>query len=224
VKSLAWRVQAEWRLKLALTAVFNVAFWMGYQVLGRNAVFPIQTVPRLWLDFAIPYQPIPWAWVYLSQFIFTSTLPWLLSTRSALRRFCIGLTGMTATSFAVFLILPTQCVRPAEFGFSKAMQIIAFYDAPLNAFPSLHAAFLAYMAALACRLFSPARRAVILALCFPWGLAILYATLATKQHHVLDLVAGFALGFAADWLAWRRSSAAETILVSNDVATRSGVR
>ena len=196
-------LKAEWRLKLSLTVLFNLLFWSGYEVLGRHAFFPLRAVPMTWLDRAVPFQPEPWAWVYLSQFTFTSTLPWLLSTRDAIRRYATGLVVMTLTSFLIFLFLPTPCLRPAQVGGSGAMKLIVAFDGLLNAFPSLHATFLAYMSALAWRMFGRAIPMWGVALWALWGTAIMYATLATKQHYALDLAAGGLLGWTSDWLAWR---------------------
>ena len=74
-------MRAHWQLKLLLTVVINVGFWAGYGWLGRNPVFPPWMPPRVWLDTAIAFQPGPWAWVYLSQFLFTGGLPWLIDTQ-----------------------------------------------------------------------------------------------------------------------------------------------
>ena len=40
-----------------------------------------------------------------------------------------------------------------------------------------------------------------------WAGLILFATLATKQHYAVDLLAGGLIGWFADWLAWRKSDA-----------------
>ncbi len=214
------RLRAEWRRKLLLFVVINAAFWGGYQLLSRQSFFPLLQVPVTALDRAVPYQPEFWGWIYLSQFLLTGGLPLLLTTREGIRRYMTSLAVMSLVSFAVFLFLPTQAPRPLEPGAPLSMRFIAFADGPLNAMPSLHAAFLVCMAGLAWRMFG-LRTLLVTGV---WGTAILYSTLATKQHYVLDLVAGGALGSVADWLAWRGASAAAMIPVSNGVASQSGDR
>jgi membrane-associated phospholipid phosphatase len=182
--------------------LLNLVFWSGYSTLGRHAFFPLRDLPQTWLDRAVPYEPAWWGWVYLSQFTFTGVLPWFLGTRDGIRRYVVGVLIMSASSFLIFLFFPTAGPRPSEVGECLAMQCVVSYDGTLNAFPSLHAAFLVNMSALAWRMFGRAATPWIV----PWGLAILYATLATKQHYALDLVAGGAIGWGADWLAWRGAS------------------
>ncbi len=211
---------AQWRLKLMLLVVANAVFWSGYQVLGRHAFFPLREVPVTWLDRAVDYQPEGWVWVYFSQYIFTLALPLLLTTREALWRYARTLAVTGGGAFAVFLFFPTSGPRPLEVGENIGMQFLATADGPLNALPSLHAAFIACMAMLAWRMFG----ARSLAVAVVWGSAILFSTLATKQHYALDLLAGAALGAVVDWLAWRGASAAAMMPVSDGVMSQRGAR
>ncbi len=214
------RIKAEWRLKLALFLVANAVFWSGYQFLGRCEFFPLREVPLTWLDRAVGYQPNGWVWVYLSQYVFTLALPLLLTTREALRRYGWTLALMGGGAFAVFLFFPTPGPRPLEVGKNAAMQFLATADAPMNALPSLHAAFIACMAMLAWRMFGV--RALVVAAV--WGGAILFSTLATKQHYALDLPAGLLLGWLADAIAWRGASDAAMMPVSDGVMSQRGAR
>jgi membrane-associated phospholipid phosphatase len=97
----------------------------------------------------------------------------------------------------------------------------------MNAFPSLHAAFLAYLARLTWRMFQGTLSRWSVAAGVVWGAAILYATIATRQHYAIDLMAGASIGVLADWLAWRRASgvrAATTISRSSGVAFHEGCK
>jgi membrane-associated phospholipid phosphatase len=205
---LAPLLTAHWRLKVALTAALNVLFWGGYGFLGHHAFFSLRAVPLTALDHAVPFQPVPWAWIYLSQYLFVVVLPWLLTTREAILRYAAGVLIMSCASFGCFLFFPTPGPRPLEVGGDFAMRTIANYDGTLNACPSLHAVFLVYMALLAWRMFGRVAPVLTVGASFMWGAAILYSTLATKQHYVIDLVAGSMLGVLADWLAWRGSTPA----------------
>ncbi len=214
------RLQAEWRLKALLFVALGTAFWSCYLFLSRRAYFPLRAVPVTGLDEIVPFQPEFWAWIYLSNFLATSTLPFLLPTREAIRRYASSVWFIGLSSFAVFLFFPTQGPRPADIGGGVAMRFIAHADGTLNALPSLHAAFVVCVASLARRMFGPK----VLPVAVLWGGAILYATLATKQHYALDLLAGGALGWGADWLAWRGASAEAMICVSSGTASQRGAR
>jgi membrane-associated phospholipid phosphatase len=224
-RNVGARLKAHWQLKLLLTITLNLAFWGGYSFLGRHVFFPIRTPPQTWFDHAIPFQPVPWAWVYLSQFLFVSTLPWLLGTREGLRRYVRGLAFICGVSFSIFLFCPVAAPRPADAAAIGAMRWIICYDGIFNAFPSLHAAFLVYLAALGWRIFRGSLPWPVAAGAVLWAGLILYATIATRQHYAVDLVAGGAIGYLADWLAWRTSpdtSAAQAIARNSGVASQDG--
>jgi membrane-associated phospholipid phosphatase len=221
------RVQAHWRLKLGLSVAINVLFWCGYSFLARHAFFPLHTLPRTWFDTAIPFQPEPWTWVYLSQFIASGVLPWLIDEREILRRYVVGLALMAATSFAVFAFFPVASPRMEGVEARGAMGLVLAYDGTLNAFPSLHAAFLVYLARLGWRMFRDSAPGWVWLAASAWGVGILYATIATRQHYALDLLAGGLLGAAADYLAWRRTgeaSAATTILRQSAPVSQDGCK
>ena len=219
------QLQAHWRLKVLLSAIFNLIFWSGYELLGRHAFFPLHELPLTWLDRVIPYQPQPWGWIYLSQFSFTSLLPWLLSTRNDVLRCTLGLAVMSAISFSVFLFFPVAAPARIDAQGHLAMNVIAVYDGPLNCFPSLHAAYLFYMAGLGWRLFGNVAPSIVIGLSLIWGASILYATIATRQHYALDLVAGAAVGCFSYWLAWKGATrAAFTMPLKNGAMSHEGTR
>lgn len=214
------RLEAHWRLKLLLTVTLNLSFWAIYSLLGRYAVFPVRVPPQTWFDRAIPFQPEPWVWIYLSQFLFVSPLPWLLDSREGLRRYVRGLGFMCGVSFILFLVFPVASPRPPDSATNASMQWLLSYDGTFNAFPSLHAAFLIYLAALGWRIFGRDLSRMAIATAVLWAGLILYATIATRQHYAIDLLAGGIVGYLADWFAWRTSSGAS---VAHAMARRRGV-
>lgn len=188
-----------------LTVLLNLLFWIGYGWLGRHACFPLRRPPLIWLDHTVPFQPRPWGWIYLSQFLFTSIMPWLLTKKAGVIRYAIGVAGLSAASFLIFFFFPVAAPRVVDLPSDGPMAWIISYDGPLNAFPSLHAGFLVYTGLLAWRMFGRVMPPAAAVSGFIWGGLILYSTLATRQHYALDLVAGAVLGCAADWIAWRTS-------------------
>jgi membrane-associated phospholipid phosphatase len=220
-------LRTNWRLKLFVTMALNGFYWIGYAALGHYAFGSLRSVPLTAIDRVVPFDPEPWGWIYFSQFLFTAALPWLLTERSDIRRYSFGLVAMSLISFAIFFLFPTASPRPLEMGTSIPMRAIGKLDGPLNAFPSLHAAFIVYMGMLAWRMFGRSAPRLTIGVAVIWGGAILYSTLATKQHYVLDLLAGGAIGGLADCLAWWKSpssTAAMTIPRSNESTSQAGIR
>ena len=215
------RLKEFWPAKLGWMIGSSIAFWILYSVLARNTWFSPWTPPRTWLDAVIPYRPDPWAWVYLSQFVFATMLPWLIDSREVFRRYVRGVVVMCGACFTAFLWLPVASPRSGDAAASSAMQLILMLDGPFNAFPSLHAGFATYLGRLAWRMFgasSPRRVCVAVTGC---GAAILYSTLATRQHYAADLLAGSLVGIMADWFVWR-SRRAEGVNAATTMSRRSG--
>jgi len=196
-KRIADRFAACWREKLGLILVANILFWSGYIFLSRHALFPVHKLPMTWLDEWAGFQPRPWAWVYESNFALVGIVPWLLVTREELRRYVSGFALLAAVSFLVFALYPVASPRPDAPVNSRFLVFITNVDGPLNAFPSLHAGTLVYALYWVKRLFGQTMRPLVAAGLVVWALLILFATLATKQHYAVDLLAGGLLG----WLA-----------------------
>lgn len=206
--TLGARVRAHGRLKLGLALLLGAGFWTGYSYLGRHAFVPVRTLPLTAIDRAIPFHPAGWAWVYLSQFLLTGFLPWLLASRDEIRRYVASFVLLSGFAFAIFILFPVASPRPVPTPEAGAMRFILAYDGTLNAFPSLHAGFLVLMVLLAPRIFGTQRAGWLWAAGLVWGGAILYATIATRQHYAVDLAAGAALGALVHGLAWRTAPAA----------------
>lgn len=209
MNELLRRVQTLLWPKLGLTLAVNLLFWGGYGWLARHAVFPVQPMARTWLDEAVGFSPEPWAAVYLSQFLLTGLLPWLIDSPQVLRRYVGAMFLLSAVSFVVFLVWPVASPRPSGTTGSTLLAWIFRADGIYNAFPSLHAGFLVLIGGLGWRMFGQRLSPAVIVLFVAWAAAILYSTLATRQHYVWDLVAGCAVGLVADRLAWARFNRSE---------------
>jgi len=203
------RILILWPLKLGVTVIVSVGFWSLYLSLSRHAFFPVHTLPMTWLDDWAGFRPHPWAWIYESIFLLTGIAPWLIVSREDLRRYIIGFTFLSVVSFVTFALFPVASPRPVHLKASGFLIFITQVDGPLNAFPSLHAGCLIYNLALVRRLFGPRLVPLVAVALLIWAGLILFATLATKQHYALDLLAGGLLGWAADQLAWRKPTGAD---------------
>jgi membrane-associated phospholipid phosphatase len=112
----------------------------------------------------------------------------------------------------VFLCFPVEGPRPAPMdGHHPLYRWLVGVDRPTNSLPSLHAGLTVYSLLFAARALRgalrPSTRVALGAIGALWGAAILYSTLATKQHWALDLPPGVLLAAGAHALAWRSAQA-----------------
>lgn len=161
-------------------------------------------VPELALDHAVPLIP-SWALVYGALYLFLILLPVLVVRQDELIRRTVHaylLIWLTAYVF-FFVLYPTVAPRPDNVvgeGFGVwGLRAVYSSDPPYNCFPSLHVAH-SFVSALAC--LRVHRRLGIIAMVVATLVAV--STLFTKQHYVLDVIAGGFLAFVADWVFLRR--------------------
>ena len=200
-RQLAQRMATLWGLKMVGTAVciagfFPLYFWILRQSEARAATVPLTFVDG-WFslhDWALP--------LYATLWLYLSLPPAFCKDWAELRRYTIVAGAMTAIALAVFLAFPTATPAPAvEWAQYPTLAFLKSVDAAGNACPSLHAAFVALTAVMLSRQL----RAVgaphgLRAANGLWALAILWSTLATGQHVLLDLLGGLLLSLAALWL------------------------
>lgn len=201
-----YRLRVAWPLKFAGTVGFMAAFFWGYFTLLRHPLFPVTLMPVTALDRALPFQS--WTVIfYASLWFYVAFAPALLVNRAEMREYCVKTALLAGAGLAIFLFWPTAIPKNeidraqyAGFGFLQSV------DATGNACPSLHAAFAVYSAAWFARMLRQmGDRGVGQWLNLTWCAAIVYSTLATKQHVVIDVVAGVVLGTLAAGLPLRGS-------------------
>jgi membrane-associated phospholipid phosphatase len=212
-------------VKLFLTVALNLFFWIGYGFLSRHAFFPTHMLPLTWMDRSVPFQPEPWSWIYMSEFVLTGTVPWFITRRETLWRYAAGVLVLSTISFAGFLFFPVASPRIGLEVPNGMMTVITKLDGPLNAFPSLHAGFIVFTLGMAWTIFRGRVSLVLIVSVAAWALAVMYATIATRQHYALDLLAGAAVGSLALLLAWRSPRiAVSTMRRSNAVESHAGFK
>lgn len=144
------------------------------------------------LDAAVPF--LPWSvWIYLSQFILLPTGIVLARDNQDRATALYAMLSATALAAVVFVIWPTTLPRPgvtAGGPTGAAWTLLYLGDTPYNCLPSLHVALAAIAGG---SLWRAGRTALALA----WPSAIVLSTLTTKQHVVLDSLAGLLLAAAA---------------------------
>ncbi|HEX6899786.1 MAG TPA: phosphatase PAP2 family protein [Thermoanaerobaculia bacterium] len=153
-------------------------------------------VPELALDRVFPLRPA-WALVYGSLYLFMILLPVLVvRQQEQIRRTVLAYLMVWMTAYVCFLAYPTMAPRPVEVvgeGFAVwGLRFLYSADPPYNCFPSLHVAH-SFVSALTCyRIHRGVGIATVLC-----ALLVGVSTLFTKQHYILDVIAGIFLACVA---------------------------
>ena len=197
VNEMALRIRSNWKYKAMLSVVLTFFVWAAYLLLQWHPFFRVTILQPSSLDRMIPFVPST-VYLYESLLILMPIAPWLMKSKAELNQYTKGLLAVSLAGFVFFLLYPTAITRSivpqhANFLYRTLIQI----DGESNVFPSLHSAFAVFHASCCCVVFqTSSRRNGIRWFFRGWALAIIAATLLTKQHVVLDSVAGAALGFA----------------------------
>lgn len=179
-----------------------------YFVIGE-VLTPERTlhVPELSLDRLVP-QP-GWSLIYGSLYVFVLLPAFVVHQQEHIRRTVLAYLMVWIAAFACFLAYPTVAPRPAtvvgEDFFAWVIRFIYACDPPYNCFPSLHVAQ-SFLSALSCY---RVHRGVGFAAGF-WASLIAISTLYTKQHYILDVIAGIFLAYAA-YVLFMRSYPREAV-------------
>lgn len=177
--------------------LFFWGFFVVYFHLLRHPQYSVTTMPLTSLDRSMHFHPLALL-PYGSLWIYVLLPPALVHGRRELLTYLSAVAFITVGGLAVFRFWPTATPnlemdwsRYASFAFLKSV------DASGNAFPSLHVAFAVFSGVWTARVLRrvnapPAINYVNLF----WCLAIVYSTLATGQHVLVDALGGVTLGAA----------------------------
>ncbi len=203
---LVTRLRSHLSAKAAMLLAMAAGIVAPYFSLQHWRPFPPRAPFETALDAWIPFSPA-WAPAYLSVCLLVPLFPLLAARREDVWRFGRGIAALCLPCFAFFLLAPMPGPRPDAASLGGAYGWLIGVDATWNAFPSLHAGLVLFSFLYGWRVFGSelgprGRRAFALASAL-WGAAILYGTLATKQHWLADLPPAFALAVLADRFAWR---------------------
>lgn len=206
----AARLRSHFATKLGALSAMAVFIVVPYFGLQRWRPFPPQAPLVTRLDAWIPFEPA-WAPAYLSVCLLVPLFPFLSRRREDVLRYVRGIVVLCLPCFVCFLFFPMPGPRPEVGVHEGAYGWLVGVDETWNAFPSLHAALVLYSFLYGRRAIgadlTPRTRAVFATLSALWGAAILWGTLATKQHWIADLPPAFVLALLADHLAWRKAKA-----------------
>ena len=189
---------------VALLALVPFYIFIGAWAEGRPA-----HVPSLPADGLIPLEPA-WGLVYGALYLFLILLPvFVVRHEPHIRRTFLAYLSVWVASYVVFLLYPTVASRPGHVpghGFAAwGLRTLYAADPPYNCFPSLHVAH-SFVSAYACGRIN--RR--VGAGAGACAALVALSTLFTKQHYILDVIAGIALASVA-YLIFLRSSPREDV-------------
>lgn len=177
--------------KIWALSIGYVIFCIFYVVAQLNLFQDPVSPPRLNWDDQLPFMPGS-VWLYNSQFLFMGSTLWFTKDNQRLDRVCYSILLGTIIAFLIFSVYPTEMTRRAVQGNGPtAMLWRSLYsiDKPSNCFPSLHCC-LALLGAFA---ISSRGRAFRIGAGL-WAGAIVFSTLVSKQHLVVDVLGGLSLG------------------------------
>ncbi|MGH0030094.1 MAG: phosphatase PAP2 family protein [Myxococcota bacterium] len=201
---LAARLARELPAKVAVWLGLAVGICVPYFTLQHVAWFPVRSVPATPIDAWIPLTP-DLLWVYFSLGALVPLGPALATRRDELRRYAWGLFWLCLPCFVLFAVFPVAGPRPELAPEHRLYHWLVAYDRPTNSMPSLHAGLTVYSLLFLWRVARLPRPVEWLGVA--WGGLIFYATLATKQHWLVDLPVGAALACIAHAAAWRGAGA-----------------
>lgn len=189
------RVRCVWFAKMTATTLGISGFFVAYFWVLHHPQFPLTVMPLTALDRWVDFRPeaLP---IYLSLWLYVSLAPALLKSLRELASFGLAALALSAIGLGIFTLWPTA-IPSFDIDWSQhpSIQFLKTVDVASNACPSLHVAFAVFAALWLERLLLEMHSAMALrVLNALWCLGILYSTLATRQHVVIDVVAGAALG------------------------------
>jgi membrane-associated phospholipid phosphatase len=186
----------DFAVHLILGTILIIGGYQFYFWCQRNPLRPAREL-RLPLDDRIPFQP---AWVWIYSFLYYPVILYTTWVVQSSREFVylavsfLGLLAMQMTFFLLFPVATPESWRANNGGRTWSERFLAFVqrlDARSNSFPSMHTS----VATLTALYLQPHLGTWVFAFPTVIGLSCLF----TKQHYLVDLPAGAALG----WLAYR---------------------
>lgn len=209
---LGARLRARWWLKTLGICVAITGFMFVYFALLRHPQFAVAVMPRTALDHWIGFTP--WAMVpYVSLWLYIGFAPALLRLRGEMAPYLVSVIAVSVIGCGIFYFWPTVIpVTLIDWSRWPALAFLKSVDAAGNACPSLHVAFAVltsiWLAWVLQRIGAPRW---LHGINLVWCLLIIWSTLATRQHVMLDVEAGAVLGAVVSlvtllaWQTWQRN-------------------
>jgi membrane-associated phospholipid phosphatase len=191
------RITILWFIKSVGTMFWIAVFFSGYFWVLRNPIAEVTIMPFTPLDRWVTFRSEALL-LYVSLWVYVSLAPALVKNFPALFSFGVATLVMSVIGLGIFLLWPTA-VPAFEFDVTgnPSLSILKGVDLSGNACPSLHVSFAVFTGIWMHRFLREVQspRAVLVGN-WLWCAGIVYSTVATRQHVVLDVFAGMLLGVA----------------------------
>ena len=208
--ALGQRIATLWVVKMIGTTVgisgfFVVYFWVMHNPPSEPMVMPLTRLDH-WVGVSDDAMVL-----YGSLWFYISLAPAFAKDKAELWACARDAAIMAAVGLVVFWLFPTTVpVFAVDWAQYPALQFLKATDVGGNAFPSLHVAFAVLTGVLLERQLRSVQAPTWLrVLNLLWAFGIVYSTLATRQHVLLDVLGGTLLaaavswaGTTRDWLVW----------------------
>lgn len=205
-QALGRRIATLWVVKMIGTTVgisgfFVIYFWVMHNPPSEPTVMPLTLLDH-WVGVSDDAMLL-----YGSLWFYISLAPAFAKDKAELWACARDAALMAGVGLAVFWFFPTTVPAFAvDWAQYPALQFLKSADAGGNAFPSLHVAFAVFTAVLLERqLHAVGSPAWVRVLNMLWALGIVYSTLATRQHVLLDVLGGSLLAAVVSWAGNTRS-------------------
>ena len=177
-------------LKMGLIVLVITMIFVPYLLIQKLSIFEITIIPETTVDRLIPFND-GFIWVYNTLSLFAIIVTFQFTEKRELLKYVGGILVISIASMLIFVFFPTECPRPPLEGTTEFYQYFITLDKPSNALPSLHISVVLYtMLTVVINVEMNRAFKVILGV---WCAVIIYSTLATKQHLMLDVYAGVLL-------------------------------
>jgi membrane-associated phospholipid phosphatase len=192
---LVRRIVTLWHIKSLGTMCWIAAFFTAYFWVLRNPAVELTTVPLTPLDGVIDFQPGALL-LYVSLWVYVSLAPALLKNFRELFSYGLATLAMSLVGLAIFYWWPTAVPHfEIDLVQHPTLSVLKGMDMSANACPSLHVAFAVFTAMWLDHVLREMKSVRgLLVFNWLWCAGIIYSTIATRQHVVLDVIAGTALG------------------------------
>jgi membrane-associated phospholipid phosphatase len=187
-------------------AGFFLAIVATVLYLGSNHFhyFPPRVLPFWWIDEVVPFVPMS-VWIYISEYLFFPVVYFTCKDLVNLNKYFYSFLFLQTLSVLIFIIWPTAYPRDL-FPLTHQMDSATYFvfnllrtaDTAANCCPSLHVSSV-YLSAFIF-LDDQKRRFPFF---FVWGSLIAASTMTTKQHYMVDVIAGFLMALATYWIFHR---------------------
>lgn len=201
------RMTTLWLLKAGGTAAFMPLFFVGYFGVLHYPLFPATVMPLTVVDAWVPFTPAAFGF-YAALWVYVSLPPVLLPDLRQLVGYGLWMGALCLCGLAIFWLWPTAVPRTdLDWSAYPGIALVKGIDLAGNACPSLHVATAVFSAVWLGHLLAGIGAPRALA-ATSWALcaAIVWSTLATRQHVFLDVLAGLAFGLLFAVLSLRSVS------------------